>query len=79
MMAKKTAVAKQKALKEKIKRLQRLYDLPNATMGLRLHVSERSWNRRLQSIGDMKVKDLLRLEEVLHTTLVDTEEKDICI
>ena len=60
-----------KELKVKIRALQALSDISNAQMAVYLRMSERSYARRMQAIENMKVKDLLKIERVLHTELLN--------
>lgn len=55
----------------KIRSLQALHDLSNSQMGTYLHMSGRSYSRRMQEIGKMQVKDLLAIERVFHTDLLN--------
>lgn len=58
-------------LRRKIKSLQALYDYDSQKMGVWIHTSDRTYNRKVRNIESMRVSDLLRLEKVLHTNLID--------
>ena len=63
-----------KVLRQIIKSKQTLYGFTNEEMAIRMHMSTRSWCRRLEDVSQMKLKDLFRLEQILHTTFITMEE-----
>ena len=71
------SVDKSKLLGRKIKALQNLYGFTNYQMGEKLRVSERSYSRYVGDPKKMKVGDILRLEQVLHTELINIGEGTI--
>ena len=64
-------------LRRKIKALQTLYDINNEKMATKLHMSQRSYERRLSDPESMKVADIIRLEKVLHTDLLNVEKGNL--
>jgi len=59
------------SLRRKIKSRQALYGYSNAEMGVKLRMSERSWCRHLAEIDRVSVGELIKLEKILKTNLVN--------
>lgn len=64
-------------LRRKIKALQVLYDIDNAKMATKLHMSQRSYERRLSDPESIKIADIVRLEQVLHTELLNVGKENL--
>lgn len=62
-------------LAAKLKALQALKGYGSKEMGVKIHASQTTWNRRLNNPGSMTVAELIRLEKAFGVTLLNTEVK----
>ena len=61
-------------LRKRIKSRQALYELSNADMAVKMHMSLQQWERRLTKPGKLSYDELLRIEKVLKMKIFWEEE-----
>ena len=66
-----TRITKTDTLRRKIKSRQALYGFSNEEMAVKLRRSPRSWCRHLAEIDRVTVGELIQLEKILKTNLVN--------
>lgn len=57
-------------LRRKIKAAQTLYEIDNRSMADHLGVSTQMWERRLRNLDRLKLYEIRKIDEVLHTGIL---------